>query len=40
MGRKHKRNKKIENGKNKTDFYVTDVLNKKILENWETPNKE
>lgn len=22
------------------DFYVTDGLKKKLLENWETPNKE
>ncbi len=34
------RNKKIENGENKTDFYVTDGLKQKLLENWETPNKE
>ncbi len=34
------RNKKIENGENKTDFYVTDGLKQKLLENWEIPNKE
>ena len=27
-------------GLNVTDFYVTDGLKKKLLENWETPNKE
>lgn len=34
------RNKKIDEGLNVTDFYVTDGLKKKLLENWETPNKE
>ena len=34
------RNNKIENGENVTDFYVTDGLKKKLIENWETPNKE
>ena len=34
------RNKKIENGENKTDFYVTDGLKKKLIENWEEPSKE
>ncbi len=34
------RNKKIDEGLNVTDFYVTEGLKKKLLENWETPNKE
>ena len=34
------RNKKIENSENKTDFYVTDGLKQKLLENWETPSNE
>lgn len=34
------RNKKIDEGLNVTDFYVTDGLRKKLLGNWETPNKE
>lgn len=34
------RNKKIDEGLNVTDFYVTDGLKKKLLENWEIPNKE
>ena len=34
------RNNKIENGENVTVFYVTDGLKKKIIENWETSNKE
>ena len=34
------RNKKIDEGLNITDFYVTDGLKKKIIENWETPTKD
>lgn len=34
------RNNKIDEGLNVTDFFVTDGLKKKLLENWETPNKE
>jgi len=34
------RNEKIDEGLNVTDFYVTDGLKKKLLENWEIPNKE
>ena len=34
------RNEKIDKGFNKTDFYVTEGLKEKLLENWETPNEE
>lgn len=34
------RNKKIEDGLNANDFYVTEGLKKKLLDNWESPNKE
>ena len=34
------RNNKMDNGENATDFYVTDGLKKKIIENWEEPSKE
>ena len=34
------RNEKIDEGLNVIDFYVTDGLKKKLLGNWETPNKE
>ena len=34
------RNNKIDNGESVTDFYVTDGLKKKLMENWEKPNKD
>lgn len=34
------RNEKIDEGLNVIDFYVTDGLEKKLIENWEEPSKE
>ncbi|MBQ3408602.1 MAG: hypothetical protein IJH12_05300 [Clostridia bacterium] len=34
------RNQNIENGMNKTDFYVTEGLKKKLLDNWEEASKD
>lgn len=35
-----KRNRNINAGMNKTDFYVTEGLKKKLLDNWEEPSKD
>ena len=34
------RNKKINDGLNKYDFYIDEGLRQKLIENWETPTKE
>lgn len=34
------RNRNINAGMNKTDFYVTEGLKKKLLDNWEEPSKD